>query len=198
MSAEAELTPTVITAGRVVLRPWEPTDAGAVLAACQDEQLQRWTRVPVPYLLEHAEQYVGVIGPSGWTDGTAAHFAVLEAVGGELVASISLMGIDRSDAVAELGYWAAAPARGRGLTTEAVGALCRWGFSAAGLRRISWWAQVGNAASRRVAEKAGFRYEGVARGRLTARDGSQADAWQAALLWTDDPATAPPWPAWPG
>jgi hypothetical protein len=40
---------------RVRLRPWRPDDAGAVFAACQDEEIQRWTEVPVPYLREHAD-----------------------------------------------------------------------------------------------------------------------------------------------
>ena len=41
--------------GRTVrLRSWRPDDVGAVLAACQDPEIQRWTEVPVPYRHEHA------------------------------------------------------------------------------------------------------------------------------------------------
>ena len=44
-----------------------------------------------------------------------------------------------------------------------MGAVCRWGFGALGLARVDWFAEVGNAGSRRVAEKAGFTIEGVLR-----------------------------------
>ena len=181
------LQSTEITAGRLHLRPWQPADADAVLAICQDPAVQRWTRVPVPYLREHAESYVGEVSPQAWAAGTAAHFAVLDAVSARVLASVSLMDVDERDAVAEVGFWCAADARGRGITAEAVAAVCRWGFAAVGLRRVAWYAEVGNTASRRVAQKCGFRFECVARGRLTARGGGQADAWQAALLATDDP-----------
>jgi hypothetical protein len=50
-----------------------------------------------------------------------------------------------------------------------------------GLGRIEWWANVGNYASRRVAEKAGFTMEGTARARLLHR-GVRVDGWSAGLL----------------
>jgi RimJ/RimL family protein N-acetyltransferase len=175
------LTPTEITAGRLHLRPWQPADADAVLAACQDPELQRWTSVPVPYEAGHAEEYVTRISPQGWHTGTAAQFAVLDATTAALLGSTSLMSIDREAATAEVGFWCVEQARGRGVMTEAVGAVCRWGFGALGLQRITWLAHVGNAASRRVAEKAGFVPEGTLRSFLVAR-GQRHDAWIAGLL----------------
>jgi RimJ/RimL family protein N-acetyltransferase len=44
-----------------------------------------------------------------------------------------------------------------------VRAICGWAFDALGLHRIQWRAEVGNEASRRVAEKVGFRSEGIQR-----------------------------------
>jgi len=32
----------------------KPTDATWIFDACQDEQIQYWTTVPKPYLMEHA------------------------------------------------------------------------------------------------------------------------------------------------
>ena len=54
-----------------------------------------------------------------------------------------------------------------------------------GATRIEWYAEVGNWASRRVAEKAGFAVEGVLRGGLPGRQG-RVDAWVGARL-HDDP-----------
>lgn len=72
-------------------------------------------------------------------------------------------------------------ARGRGYMPAALAALSAWGFTTLGLARIEWKAHVGNTASRRVAEKAGFAFEGTARGGLQHR-GERVDVWMAALL----------------
>lgn len=173
------IEPTEITAGRLHLRPWQPSDADAVLAACQDAELQRWTRVPVPYEHEDAVTWVGRVSPQEWAAGTAAHFAVLDATTSELLGSVSLA--DVAEGAAEIGYWTAAHARGRGVSTEAVGAVCRWGFAVLGLQRVTWLAHVGNTASRRVAEQAGFVVEGTLRQYLPQR-GERRDAWIGGLL----------------
>ena len=177
--------PTEITAGRLHLRPWRADDADAVTAVCQDPEVQRWTTLPVPYRREHAVDYVARMSPQGWADGTAACFAVVDATTAQLLANVSLNGV--ADGAAVIGYWAAPEARGRGVTTEAVGAVCRWGFGAVGLERITWYAVVGNTGSRRVAERNGFVVEGVLRRWLVQR-GVRRDAWVAGLLPSDLPA----------
>ena len=57
----------------------------------------------------------------------------------------------------------AAAVRGRGVASTATRLLSDFGFETLGLRRIELNAAVGNVASRRVAEKAGFEPEGVRR-----------------------------------
>lgn len=178
------MDPVEISAGTLHLRPWEPVDAGAVLRACSDPELQRWTRVPSPYALEHAVAWVEQGSPAQWADDEGAPFAVLDATTGEVLASVGFVRLAARDGLAEIGYWCAPWARGRGVTTQAVQAVCRWGFGALGLGRVDWLAQVGNTASRRVAEKAGFTVEGVLRQRIVGREG-RADAWIGGLLATD-------------
>jgi RimJ/RimL family protein N-acetyltransferase len=185
------LAPVALDAGPWTLRPWRPEDVDEVFAACQDPEIQRWTRVPVPYRREHARQYVEEMAPSVWQDGTGAPFAVTEPAGGRLMASVALVAIDRNDQTADIGFWTAPWARGRGVMTEAVVALCHWGFAVLGLGRVEWTAFVGNDASRRVAEKAGFVVEGVARGRHLHR-GRRMDAWVGGLLPADLDAAARP------
>lgn len=170
-----------IRSGPLLLRSWLPGDADAVHTACQDPQVQRWTRVPVPYGPEHAREFVGQASPAGWQAGTSAGFAVLDAASGQLLASIALMSIDRADLRAEIGLWVAAAARGRGVGSLGSRAVCRWGFAALDLRRVEWLADVGNVASVACAKRAGFAPEGVLRARLNVR-GTQADAWVGSLL----------------
>jgi RimJ/RimL family protein N-acetyltransferase len=72
-----------ITAGRLHLRPWQPQDAPAVYAACQDPQIQRWiAAIPAPYREADAREFVDRLAPEGWAAGTEAAFAVLDATSG--------------------------------------------------------------------------------------------------------------------
>ena len=60
-------------------------------------------------------------------------------------------------------------------------ALCGWAFAALDLEIIEWRAQVGNSASRRVAERAGFLIEATLRRRQIHR-GMRVDVWVGSLL----------------
>lgn len=61
---------------------------------------------------------------------------------------------------AHIGYWIDRAFAGRGYTTEAVKLLTEYGFSVLALHRIEINLRPENAASRRVAEKAGYTLEG--------------------------------------
>ena len=177
------MEPTEITAGRLHLRPWQPSDEDAVFAACQDPDIQRWTTVPSPYTREDAKAWVTTTAPEQWQSGTATPFAVVDATTGELLASVGLHLI-RGDRC-EVGYWCVPSARGQSVVSDAVSAVCRWGFAELGLQRIEWVAGVGNWASRAVAQKCGFTVEGLARMGMHYR-GGHIDAWVGALLSTDE------------
>jgi RimJ/RimL family protein N-acetyltransferase len=180
------LDPVEIVAGRLQLRPFLPSDVEAVHAACQDPDIQRWTTVPVPYERHHAEEYVAENTVAGWAAGTGRSYAVTDATTGELLGTIGLVGYDEAGGIAEVGYWVVPAARGHGIAAQASAALARWCFGALGVARLEWVAEVGNEASRRAAEKAGFTVEGVLRDRIRSRDGSRSDAWIGSLLPADD------------
>jgi len=173
-----------ITAGRLHLRPWAPTDADAVLLGCSDPLTQRWTSVPSPYTHADAVAWVERVAPDGWDRGTTASWAVVGSLTDEVLASVGLSGLDGPGGPS-VGYWCLPAARSLGVVSEAVGAACRWGFGALGLPRIGWTAEVGNVASRAVAERQGFTVEGVARSALLHR-GARVDAWTGGLLATDE------------
>ena len=78
---------------------------------------------------------------------------------------------------------------GGGVSSRAVEAACRWAFATLPIDRIELCHAVENAASGRVAEKAGFTYEGHLRRSYRYGDGVKHDE----LLWArlaDDPAPA--------
>ncbi len=98
-----------------------------------------------------------------------------------------LIGIDDPDRLysrAEIGYWIRSDLTGRGLVTEGASAVIGFAFDELGFHRLELHAATGNHASRRVAEKLGFREEGLL------RDGSRGsggfhDAIVYGLLATD-------------
>ena len=170
-----------LTGARVRLRPWRADDVDAVFAACQDAEIQRWTQVPVPYAREHAEGFVSGIAAETWAEGGGL-FAVEPRDGWRLVGSIGLF--PPSDGFAEAGYWTAPGGRRQGYTAEALGLLCAWAFDEVGLRRVELVVDPDNAGSRGVAERAGFRAEGIVRQRFLHR-GQPSDVVLYARLATD-------------
>ena len=64
---------------------------------------------------------------------------------------------------AAIGYWIDAAHTWRGLMTAAAGAFVRHSFAERGLHRLIIRCAVGNAKSRAVPERLGFRFEGVER-----------------------------------
>jgi RimJ/RimL family protein N-acetyltransferase len=162
----------------VVLRPWRIEDVPAVTAACQDAEIARWLGfVPQPYTEADARFYVQDCLAAG-QDRTP--FAITDAESGEVIGSID-MRINRM-LTGHIGYWLAAEARGRGLTTAALVALSRWGLEERGLGRVELVTDPDNIASQRVAERAGFTREGVLRSILVNRDGTRRDGVMFSLL----------------
>jgi len=167
-----------ITAGEFTLRPFTPADIGWVYEVSLDPAVQKYVQIPLPYRIEDAEFFVLQMAIAAWERRERAEFVVVTAAG-ERLGRVSL-GLDGNGA-AQVGYWMDPAARRRGVATRALRELCRWGFAELGLGLIEWRAEVGNVASRRVAEKAGFTVEAVLRRRLVHR-GVRVDAWVGSLL----------------
>ena len=143
------------------LRPFRAEDAPDVTAACQDPEIQRWIPIiPVPYTEVHARGYI-LMTLQAWNDGTGYEFAIADAATDRFLGSIGLhLGSNpRSHAI---GYLVAPEARGRGIATRALRLVTRWAFERLAIQRLALWTLPGNVASQAVAEKAGFRYEGLA------------------------------------
>lgn len=160
----------------LTLRPWREDDAPAVYEACQDVEIQRWIPViPRPYTMKDAEAFVR--GES--TSHVTHSFAVTEE--GAVVGAIG-MKVEEQNRTGHLGYWCAPWARRRGIATGALHLLCRYGLEDLGLERFALFTDVENVASQRVAEKVGFRREGVLRSHTPHPDGRRQDSVVFSLL----------------
>jgi RimJ/RimL family protein N-acetyltransferase len=150
------MTGETLTDGVVTLRPWRDGDEPAIVECVDGEpEITRWLdRVPQPYTLEDARGYIAGLGEES--------FAITDATTGRVLGSIGAHWNESGD-VAEIGYWLRADARGRGVTTRALALISAWALARDGVARLQLRADVENTSSRRVAEKAGFKPEGILR-----------------------------------
>jgi RimJ/RimL family protein N-acetyltransferase/nitrite reductase/ring-hydroxylating ferredoxin subunit len=161
--------------GLIALRPFRAEDAPAIVAACQDLEIQRWVPIiPVPYTEADARGFI-LMTLQAWHDGSGYEFAITDATTDQYVGSIGLH-LGANPRRHAIGYLVAPQVRGRGYATRALRLLARWGFRELGIERLALWTLIGNARSQGVAEKAGFRYEGIARNWETDREDKPIDA----------------------
>ena len=157
------IVPPTASVGELALRPWRDDDIDALTEAYQDPVLRRWTGLPVTDRRE-ARRWLDV-QQHGWRTAQRLSFAVEErsAVTGEyrLIANVVLKLDRREHGHAEVGYWTAAPGRGRGIAPRALDMLTTWTFTTFatdGVASLAALHGVRNEASCRVADKAGYRF----------------------------------------
>jgi len=175
--------PTVSRQPALTLRPWRAADIPALVAEMSRDYLLggMWSRPderPFRTVLHGGVERTGPMGERdaarwlasqdrGWRDGDRLCFAVLaadDAGGCALAGNVGLKNREEPGRIgeretAEIGYWTAEAARGRGVAPAAVRAVTDWvfaEFAGTSLRQIMLVHDVDNPASCRVAEKAGY------------------------------------------
>jgi RimJ/RimL family protein N-acetyltransferase/nitrite reductase/ring-hydroxylating ferredoxin subunit len=166
--------------GVVSLRPFRADDAPAISAACQDPEIQRWIPlIPVPYAESDARGFI-LMTLQGWHEGTGYEFAIVDAATDRWLGSIGFH-LGANPRLHAVGYLVAPGARRRGVASRALRLVTRWAFATIEIERLALWTLPGNVASQAVAEKCGFRYEGLARNWAAGRDGKPADVVMFAM-----------------
>jgi RimJ/RimL family protein N-acetyltransferase len=162
--------------GELVLRPWAKEDVSALVAACNDPEIPRWIpAIPSPYTEQDALAFIrGEVRPE-------LDYSLAITRGGVVAGSIGMV-VNSMEYRGRIGYWVAATARGRGVCTRALRLLSRWALVELELQRLELITDPENVASQRVAEKVGFRREGVLRAHLRHPDGRIRDSVMFSLL----------------
>jgi RimJ/RimL family protein N-acetyltransferase len=173
--------PMPIRTPRLLIRPKQVGDGAITSAAVAEtwEELHKWMRwaenpggfttelmeirnrhVMASFILREAIELIGV-----------------ETATGTAVIWCGLHDIDWQCHQCDTGYWVRKSAQGQGIATEATNAMVRYAFGALGMRRIGLTHSGGNEASRRIAERLGFSFEGVQRGANVLPGGEHADRY---------------------
>ncbi|MFC9477529.1 GNAT family N-acetyltransferase [Streptomyces griseus] len=152
----------------LLLRPWERADAAAFLSVYQDEETRRWHTHRPSTVAQVEEWFDGY--RLDWERERGCHFAVVRE-DGDVLGRVALRGLDFDDGVANAAYWVLPAARGAGVATRALAALSAWALDDIGFWRLELDHSTRNAASCRVATKAGYRLEGTKRNAAVHDDG---------------------------
>jgi RimJ/RimL family protein N-acetyltransferase len=164
-----------LTDGVVTLRPPAETDLPVLEQAARDPEIARW--------FGPADPPAGQLAAwrQGWRDGSTAVFVVCTADGAR---AGHVLVERRNSGRAHVEYWMLPPWRGRGLATRALRLASRWAIEQAGYARLELWTEPENAASQRLAERAGYRRDGVLRS-YSEVNGRRVDAVFYSRLATD-------------
>lgn len=194
-----DVIPT-LTVGSTTLRPMRPTDSEDIFRAVQDPEIPKFTTVPSDYPIELAIDFATTRNIASHLNKTELVFVIEDSAldssrdsdssgnsdssanldskhpySNGFAGVISLHTIDIPNHRAEIGYWMAKEARGKGIGTRAASMITEFGLMTMGFNRIDGIVDVRNEASKKLLLNAGYEYEGVMKKYVTRRDGSQLD-----------------------
>ena len=131
------------------LRPLQSSDADWIYHACQDAEVQRWTKIPRPYTRDHAKSFVFD------QNGELLANAIINSRTGETAGVAGIHHI--KDGVATVGYWIAPQARRAGAASTALKILPSIVKRLGDAQTVRAIIAETNVASRATAERAGFK-----------------------------------------
>lgn len=142
---------------RLLLRPWQESDAESLYEYAKDPSVGPIAGWPVHSSVENSREIIRDVLSADET------YAVCLREDGRAIGSIGLMigkasNLNLPDTEGEIGYWIGVPFWGQGLIPEAVNKLLCHGFEDLKLDKIWCGYFEGNSKSRRVQEKCGFIY----------------------------------------
>lgn len=151
---------------RLVLRPLSLADATAIQQYASNRQIADTTiSIPHPYPDGEAEKYISkqIVEQK---QGRSVTFAITLKLESDLIGIVGLRDIEKEHFAAELSYWLAVTAWGKGYMSETLQPLLRFGFETLSLNKIYAYHMVRNPASGKVLQKNGFTLEGLLKQRV--------------------------------
>jgi RimJ/RimL family protein N-acetyltransferase len=178
----------------VLLRPFDPAGDALSLFAAAEGDPTIWTYLPDgPY--ESAAALERTLALEAEAEGFV-FYAIEPTAAGRALGQAAYLRIEPAGGSIEIGgIWFGTGLRRTTAATEAIYLLARHAFDDLGYRRLEWKCNALNAASRRAAERFGFRFEGVFRKHLVVKGRNRDTAWFAIV---DDewPAVRAAFEAW--
>lgn len=184
----------------VTLRSIKPSDAEDIYKAVQDPEIPKFTTLPSDYPIDLAIDFANTRAMASFVNKTELVFVIEDSrlldspsesesdsesdsgaspyshpYSNGFAGVISLHTIDIPNHRAEIGYWLAKEARGKGICSKAAEVITEYGLMTLGFKRIDGIVDVRNEPSKAALLKAGYEFEGIMKKYVTRRDGSQID-----------------------
>jgi len=135
----------------LLLRPWRPEDAAALVAAWADPEIQRWTGVPGARDLAAAERWIAGDEERRWRD---LSLDLVVERDGDVAGEVGLSSFDRAAGTVDIGWWTTPAHRRAGVAAAAASLLVGWTRETLGLTALAR-CDPNNPGSVAVAERAG-------------------------------------------
>jgi ribosomal-protein-alanine N-acetyltransferase len=169
-----------IETARLILRRICRTDAEDMFAYASLPCVTRYlTWQEHPDIL-HTKRYLAYL-QTRYHAGEFYDWALVEKKQNKMIGTCGFTRFDTDNNFAEIGYVINPAYRGNGYACEALERVLKFGFEVLELNRIEAKYIVGNDASRRVMEKCGMKFEGVARQSMLIK-GKYRDIGKYAIL----------------
>lgn len=170
----------MIRGERIYLRPAEREDLPTFVRWLTDAEVTRTLGIRSPFSLAMEEKWFeGMVERQGKSD---YHFVICLIDGDRPIGTAGLHGLDLENGGAEFGISIGEKAEwDRGYGTDALRAICDFGFGALRLERIDLHVYAENARAIRSYEKAGLRHEGRLR-HANFREGRHSDVLIMSIL----------------
>jgi RimJ/RimL family protein N-acetyltransferase len=180
------LSPPALGDAVIRLAPLVQSDVPDLLSLTRVDDVMAFTLVRDDADEQYVSDWIGRY-ERGWEDGSCAGFSIRDAGDDSFLGFAAVVELQLPERQGELGYMLAPHARGRGAAGRAVALLTRWCFEELGLERLEMRISPANEGSRRVAERAGYRLEGLLRN-LHFKQGLRSDVEIWSRLPGDRPA----------
>lgn len=156
------ILPEQLETGRLLLRRMTVEDAADMYEYARLAQVTRYLLWQEHPSVAYTERYLRYV-QGEYRKGRYFDFAIVYKENGKMIGTVGFTELDRAQLCCEIGYVINPAYSGRGIATEAVWALLNFAFVELDMERVEGRYMVENAASRRVMEKCGMRFEGVFR-----------------------------------
>lgn len=147
----------ILETSRLVLRKFTEKDALDLFEIRSNPEMLDFTDGKVDEFIDDTIRFIKIIN-NGIDKEKWINFAIVYKPNKKLIGSINLWNFDYKLKKAEVGYALNPLYQKRGLMTEALEAVVKYGFEEMGLDLIEIWTDHRNTSSIKLAERVGFKY----------------------------------------
>jgi [ribosomal protein S5]-alanine N-acetyltransferase len=150
--------PTIKTE-RLLLRQFVESDLENVFKGLSDPKIIKYYGVSYPTIEDAKEQMIFFSELE--KEGTGIWWAVCSLDNRTFYGAGGLNSLSKEHKRAEIGFWLLTDFWGKGIITETVPLICKYGFDNLGLHRIEGFVETDNLNCKKVMKKITFKHEGT-------------------------------------